>query len=62
MNLDVTSRKKLHEAVYKELRAEYYEYPSHYIYTAITQALAIYKSYRRLSRKKRRLTRQELKT
>ncbi len=52
MSLGVTSRKKLHEAVYKELRAKYPSYPSHYIYTAMTQALAIYKSYRRLSRKR----------
>ncbi|MEM3833556.1 MAG: hypothetical protein QW128_08255 [Thermoprotei archaeon] len=52
MHLNVTSRKKLHEAIYKELRAEYPNYPSHYIYTAITQALGIFKSYRRLSRKR----------
>ncbi len=37
--------------MYKKLRARYSKYPSHYIYTAITLTLAVYKSYRRLSRK-----------
>jgi hypothetical protein len=31
---------------------KYKDYPSHYIHTAITTALGIYKSYRRLSRKR----------
>ncbi len=53
IELNATSRKKLHEAVYRELRARFPNYPSHYIYTAITMALAIFKSYRRMSRKKR---------
>ncbi len=51
--MGITSRKRLHEAIYKELRASYPSYPSHYIYTAITQALGIFKSFRRLSRKRR---------
>ncbi|MEM3856815.1 MAG: hypothetical protein QW108_04290, partial [Saccharolobus sp.] len=55
MHLNVTSRKKLHEAIYKELRMKYPNYPSHYIYTAITQALSIFKSYRRLSRRNRKI-------
>ncbi len=53
IKMNVTSRKRLHEAVYRELRVKYPSYPSHYIYTAITQALGIFKSFRRLSRKKR---------
>jgi len=52
VNLGITSRKRLHEAVYKELRARFPSHPSHYIYTAMTQALAIYKSYRRQSRRR----------
>jgi len=52
IGLGVTSRKKVHEAIYKELGAKYPSYPSHYIYTAITQALVLYKSYRRLSSKR----------
>jgi IS605 OrfB family transposase len=52
MSMKITSRKRLHESVYRELRMEYKDYPSHYIYTAITTALGIYKSYRRLSRKR----------
>ncbi|MBC7090520.1 MAG: IS200/IS605 family element transposase accessory protein TnpB [Nitrososphaeria archaeon] len=50
--MNVTSRKRLHEAIYGWLRTKYPTYPSHYIYTAITQALGIFKSYRRLSRKR----------
>jgi hypothetical protein len=50
--MKITSRKRLHELVYRELRMRYMDYPSHYIYTAITMALGIYKSYRRLSRKR----------
>ncbi|MEM0287099.1 MAG: transposase, partial [Nitrososphaerota archaeon] len=34
MHLNITSRKRLHEAIYKELRTEYPDYPSHYVYTA----------------------------
>jgi putative transposase len=52
MSMNITSRRKLHESVYRELRTRYIDYPSHYIYTAITTALGIYKSYRRLSRKR----------
>ncbi|MEM3785943.1 MAG: transposase [Nitrososphaeria archaeon] len=55
IHLNVTSRKKLHEAIYKELRTKYPNYPSHYIYTAVTQALSVFKSYRRLSRKRREI-------
>ncbi|MBS7247333.1 MAG: transposase [Candidatus Freyarchaeota archaeon] len=52
IRLNLTSRRRLHEAIYKELRTKYPNHPSHYIYTAITQALSIFKSYRRLSRKR----------
>lgn len=52
IDLNITSRKKLHESIYRELRKKYVRYPSHYIYTAITMALGISKSYRRLSKKK----------
>jgi len=52
-SLNVTSRKKLHESIYDELRERFRDYPSHYIYTAITMALGIYKSHRRLSRKRK---------
>jgi putative transposase len=51
ISMNITSRKRLHESIYKELRAKYPNYPSHYIYTSITQALAVFKSYRRLSRR-----------
>jgi len=51
VNNNITSRGKLHKIVYKGLREIFPEFPSHYIYTAITQALSIFKSYRRLSRK-----------
>ncbi|MBS7614112.1 transposase, partial [Candidatus Bathyarchaeota archaeon] len=54
--LNVTSRRKLHEAIYRDLRLKYAEYPSHYIYTAITHALTMFKSYRRLSRKRRNVS------
>ena len=53
LELRITSRKKLHKSIYKELRATYADYPSHYIYTAVTTALGIFKSYRRLSRKRK---------
>ncbi|MEM3546254.1 MAG: transposase [Candidatus Bathyarchaeia archaeon] len=53
IRLNATSRKKLHEAIYKELRTKYPNHPSHYIYTAITQALSVFKSYRRLSRRRK---------
>ncbi|MEM2156095.1 MAG: hypothetical protein QXQ05_06025, partial [Candidatus Jordarchaeales archaeon] len=52
IRLNLTSRRRLHEAIYKELRTKYPSHPSHYVYTAITQALSIFKSYRRLSRKR----------
>jgi putative transposase len=52
MDLNITSRRRLHESIYRELRGKYGDYPSHYIYTAITQALAVFKSCRRLSRRK----------
>ena len=61
LKFGVTSRKRLHEAVYRRLRTEYPSYPSHYIYTAITQALAMFKSYRRLSRKRRNIKPPEVK-
>ena len=50
---NITSRKKLHEAIYRRLREKHPEYPSHYAYTAIAQALATFKSYRRLSRRRK---------
>jgi len=52
ISLNITSRKRLHESIYRELRMKYKDYPSHYIYTAITMALGMYKSYRRLSRRR----------
>jgi predicted transposase len=52
ISMNITSRKRLHESVYRELRMRYMDYPSHYIYTAITMALGIYKSYRRISRRR----------
>ena len=55
MDLNVTSRKRLHESIYRELRTKFKDYPSHYIYTAITMALGIYKSYRRLSRRRNKI-------
>ncbi|MEM3750158.1 MAG: transposase [Candidatus Jordarchaeales archaeon] len=55
IRLNVTSRRKLHEAIYKELRTKYPNHPSHYVYTAITQALSMFKSYRRLSRRRKEI-------
>jgi IS605 OrfB family transposase len=52
MSMNITSRRRLHESIYRELRMRYRDYPSHYIYTAITTALGIYKSYRRISRRR----------
>jgi putative transposase len=52
ISMNITSRKRLHETVYEELRRKFRDYPSHYIYTAITVALGIYKSYRRISRRR----------
>ena len=52
ISMKITSRKRLHELIYRELREKFRDYPSHYIYTAITMALGMYKSYRRLSRKR----------
>lgn len=60
ITMNITSRKRLHETVYKELRVRFPNHPSHYIYTAITQALAMFKSYRRLSRKRKTPTSQTL--
>ena len=48
---NITSRTKLHRALYRRLREEYKKYPSHYIYTAITISLSIFKSFRKLKRK-----------
>jgi len=48
------SLSKLFDLV-EERRMRYMDYPSHYIYTAITMALGIYKSYRRLSRKRKHI-------
>jgi len=61
LKLGVTSRKRLHKSIYWKLRAEYQQYPSHYIYTAITKALGILKSYRRLSRKRKNVKPPEVK-
>jgi IS605 OrfB family transposase len=52
MSMKITSRRRLHGSIYRELRTRYMDYPSHYIYTAITMALGIYKSYRRISRRR----------
>jgi putative transposase len=52
ISMNITSRKRLHESIYGELRRKFRDYPSHYIYTAITLALGMYKSYRRLSRRR----------
>jgi putative transposase len=52
MSMKITSRKRLHESIYGELRRRFRDYPSHYVHTAITVALGMYKSYRRLSRRK----------
>jgi len=52
ISMNITSRKRLHESIYGELRRRFRDYPSHYIYTAVTVALGMYKSYRRLSRRK----------
>jgi putative transposase len=52
MSMNITSRKRLHESIYGELRGKFRDYPSHYIYTAVTAALGMYKAYRRLSRKR----------
>jgi len=49
-HLYVIFRKRL-QAVYRELRAEYPSYPSHYIYTAIMKSLSLFRSHRRNSRK-----------
>ena len=61
LRLGVTSRKRLHKSIYRKLRAKYQHYPSHYIYTAITRALGIFKSYRRLSRKRKNVKPPEVK-
>ncbi|HIE14267.1 TPA: transposase, partial [Candidatus Bathyarchaeota archaeon] len=51
LKLGITSRNRMHKAIYRRLRTKYSRYPSHYIYTAITLSLGISKSYRRLPRK-----------
>ncbi|MHA1505706.1 MAG: RNA-guided endonuclease InsQ/TnpB family protein [Candidatus Asgardarchaeia archaeon] len=61
LRLGVTSRKRLHKSIYRKLRAKYQHYPSHYIYTAITKALGIFKSCRRLSRKRKNVKPPEVK-
>jgi disulfide oxidoreductase YuzD len=38
MSMNITSRKRLHEWIYGELRRKFRDYPSHYIYTATTVA------------------------
>ena len=43
LEYNITSRKRLHKAVYKELRDKHPNFPSHYIHTSITLALAIFK-------------------
>jgi len=48
ISLGITSRKRLHEVVYRQLRAEYHSHPSHCFYTAITQAPTIFKSYSKI--------------
>jgi len=47
----ITSFKRLKSEKYHELRQEYPELPSHYIYTACQMACSIYKSFRKLKRK-----------
>ena len=52
ISMKITSRRRLHESIYRGLRVKYKDYPSHYIHTAITMALGIYKSYGRISRRR----------
>jgi len=52
ISMNITSRKRLHESIYEKLRGKLRDYPSHYIYTAMTVALGMYKSYRRISRRR----------
>jgi len=52
VSMNITSRKRLHESIYGRLRRRFRDHPSHYIYTAMTSALGIYKSYRRISRRR----------
>jgi putative transposase len=47
----ITSFKRLKAEKYRELRGEYPNLPSHYIYTACQMACSIYKSFRKLKRK-----------
>jgi putative transposase len=42
---NIKSRGKLHERLYRELRAKYPELASHYIYTAFTMALGIVRGF-----------------
>ena len=48
---NITSFYRLKKESYKNLRKEYPELPSHYLYTACQMATAIYKSYRKRKRK-----------
>ena len=49
----ITSFKRLRGERYHQLRARYSELPSHYIYTACQMACGIYKSFRKLKRRRR---------
>ncbi len=49
----ISSRKRLHDRLYRELRAKCPSLPSHYIYTAFTMALGIVKSFRKSKNAKR---------
>ncbi|ACS90787.1 MAG: IS200/IS605 family element transposase accessory protein TnpB [Thermococcus sp.] len=48
---NITSFYRLKKEIYKSLRKEYPELPSHYIYTACQMAASIYKSYRKRKRR-----------
>jgi len=48
---NITSRKRLHEELYKKIRSKHQRLPSHYIYTAFTMSLGIVKSFRKRFRK-----------
>ena len=50
---NVTSFYRLRKETYRNLRKEYPELPSHYIYTACQMATAIFKSYRKRKRRGR---------
>ncbi|MBC7090384.1 MAG: IS200/IS605 family element transposase accessory protein TnpB [Nitrososphaeria archaeon] len=57
IEMGITSRKRLHEALYEKLRAKYPNLASHYIYTSFTMALGICKSFKK--RKKLGLTKRD---